>query len=273
MGACERPDLQGCPVEEIAFEGTENIDVDDLAESIATAETRRTLFGTVVVEYETFDRFVLERDLARVERYYRARGYYGAHVRAARVVKVGPEKVRVEIAVDPGAVVTISALTIDENAWSPNQESFDAIASVSDVLSRARTDEGGLEVGAPFDEGRYDKVKRAIVRAMTENGYAYATVDGRVEVDLVARTATIAFVPSLGPRCTFGPITVRGTGEIPESSVLRAIGFKEGDRFSTATLEQAEYSLAELGVFSSVEIQPLLAAEGEAKTNVVPGWV
>ncbi len=270
QGACERPDLQGCPIEEVAFEGTEEIDADDLAASIATAETRRTLFGTVVVEYETFDRFVLERDLARVERYYRARGYYGAHVRAARVLKVGPEKVRVEIAVDPGAVVTVSSIGFDEKAWSASQEAFDAFAAASDVLSRARTKDGGLGVGAPFDEAKYDMVKRALVRAMTETGFAYAKVEGKVDVDLVARTATIVFVPTLGPRCTFGPITVRGTGEIPEASVLRAIGFEEGDRFSTAKLEQAEYALAELGVFSSVEIQPLLAGEGEARTSVVP---
>ncbi len=79
----------GCAIEDVSFEGDEVISGDELAARIATAESSRLLAGALepvpilsiwdalTVEYERFDRFVLERDLARIERYYRARGFYG----------------------------------------------------------------------------------------------------------------------------------------------------------------------------------------------------
>src|SRR3954462_3891048 len=74
-------------VKSIDFSGNDVIDADDLREKLATTTTAKFLglFRGIVYEYSVFDRFVLERDLQRIERYYRAVGYYHARVRAGRV--------------------------------------------------------------------------------------------------------------------------------------------------------------------------------------------
>lgn len=270
-GACQRPDLTGCPVEELRFEGAYGVDADDLATHLATAETRRTLFGAVVVDYETFDPAVLERDLERIERYYRARGYYEAHVRAARVTPRGDDGVAVEIAVDPGLPVLVGSVTLELAGVRPGPETFEVLGALKDVEAQAAEDaERGLARGKAFDEQNYDGLKRALIRAMANSGFAYADVEGRVDVDLATRTARIRLTPKLGPPCTFGAITVRGSSEVPEAAVRRAIGFDEGEPYSRSKLEQAEQSLAELSVFASVEVEPGLSPPGAPPTARIP---
>src|SRR5688572_11187291 len=71
-------------IDNVAIEGTSKVDADEVEDKIATATSPRFLgmFRGVVLDYELFDPYVLERDLARIERLYRARGFYQARARA-----------------------------------------------------------------------------------------------------------------------------------------------------------------------------------------------
>ncbi|HEX7450964.1 MAG TPA: POTRA domain-containing protein, partial [Polyangiaceae bacterium] len=82
-------------VKSVEFTGNDAISEDDLEEKLATADSPSFLgfFQGVVYDWNVFDRFVLERDLQRIERYYRTRGYYHARVRAGRVFFVAKNKV------------------------------------------------------------------------------------------------------------------------------------------------------------------------------------
>jgi outer membrane protein assembly factor BamA len=74
-------------VSSIEIQGLRDADPDEIEDGLSTAESPR-LFGIVerVLEYATYDRHVLSRDLARIERALRARGYYEAKVTSARVI-------------------------------------------------------------------------------------------------------------------------------------------------------------------------------------------
>ena len=101
-------------IDRVDVVGAEKVDGDDVEDKIATAETKRALWGSLegvpiltifdamLVEYRTYDQLVLERDLQRVRRFYQARGFYEAQVRAGRVVPTEGRHVRVEIVVDEG---------------------------------------------------------------------------------------------------------------------------------------------------------------------------
>src|SRR5262245_56227730 len=78
----------------------------------AIAEDPELEVGLATHEDEPFDQDVLEKDLERIRRYYRARGHYDAVIRAARVVRVAKGKVRVEIEVAPGAPVLVSRIDL-----------------------------------------------------------------------------------------------------------------------------------------------------------------
>src|SRR6478736_1114653 len=76
-------------VSTVDLEGTGRVDTGPLEDELATTETP-LLFGVFprVLEYATYDRAVLAKDLERIERFLRARGYYEAKVRASRVVRL-----------------------------------------------------------------------------------------------------------------------------------------------------------------------------------------
>ena len=63
-------------VDDVTIRGANKVDGDEVLDRIATTESPRLLglFPGVIYEYSLFDRNVLQRDLARVEAFYRAKG-------------------------------------------------------------------------------------------------------------------------------------------------------------------------------------------------------
>jgi outer membrane translocation and assembly module TamA len=261
--------------------GADEIDEEDVKAKIATTDTKRTLGGaleeiplldlidSLTVEYQYFDRFVLQRDLERVRRYYRSRGFYDAQVLAGRVIPLPDHRVRVEIVVEEGLPVLIEEVHVDFPGW---QQAFDTNAKLRDIVAKLETKRVAGDEGRPrFDEERYEKTKTALLRALTDDGFAYAEVQGTVRVDLARRAAKVHFTVRAGPPCTFGPIAIDGLDEIPEDPVRGSLGFEEGDPYSTQQLDLAQRALNDLGVFGSVEIaaEPDRAGKG-ARKPVIP---
>lgn len=270
--ACSRPDLSGCVVEDVDIVGNQALADDEIEERIATAESQHAVGGALqhvpilgpldrlTVDYERFDRFVLERDMARVERIYRSHGFYEARARAARVTKRKDGTVRVEIAVVEGPPVLLGRVDLAWKDWA---------LPLAEKVTRPVTDaKNDLAIDERFEEEAYEKTKHDILRAMTDRGFAYANVQGSVAVDLVTHRATVLYTLELGPKCTFGTITFDGLGEIPEDVVRDALEIREGQDFSTSALESAQYALADFGVFGTIDVRPQLSTGPERVTAV-----
>lgn len=291
LGACTTKPLPKAPViDEVDVLGNEEVDEDEITDKIATAESERLLGGVLepvpvldlvdalTVDYQFYDRLVLERDLQRVERYYRSRGFYDVQVRAGRVQRLPDGEVRVEIVVREGLPVLIESVELSFPAW---QRAFETNAKLHDIArDLGESPVVGGEPAPRFDERRYEETKRALLRALTDDGFAHAELRGRVKVDLARRRAAVRFDVDAGPPCTFGPILIQGLAEegLPESLIRRALGFERGDPFSTEAIDLAERALGDFGVFASVEIVPelgpadddLAPAKDDEPTTVVP---
>jgi outer membrane protein insertion porin family/translocation and assembly module TamA len=231
-------------VADVEITGADEIDTDALESGLSTSETAE-LFGVIprVFEYSTYDPAVLARDLERTERFFRARGYYEAKVRVARVVALDAHHVRVEIEVVPGEPVRVRRVDPAGIALLPADVAGPAVSAI------------GIREGEIFDEARFDADKSALLAALTDRGYAFAKITAKARVDIAAHAADISYVVELGPPARFGPITLVGLGEIPEGPVRANLGVEEGDRYSSSDLVDAQKALASLGVFSSVEVK------------------
>ena len=267
-------------IDRVDIVGSERVDGDEVEDRIATAETRRalggvlegtpilTIFDAMTVEYETYDPLVLHRDLERVRRFYRSRGFYEAQVLAGRVISTEGDNVRVEIHVREGEPVLLDRVELKVDG--PGVASPEVVA-LQDLVEGYKNAEPASGESAPrFEEDGYDALKAELVRAMTGRGFAYAKVGGDVQVDLGRRRATAVIHVVTGPRCKFGAITFRGLDEIPEGPVRRALGFEAGERYSTIEMEDAQYALADLAVFGSIEIAPQLSKEGTRQRTDIP---
>jgi len=233
-------------------EESEVINADELRAGLATAESSfwAKLLAGHLVEYEEFDETVLARDLERIERYYQARGYYEAKVTATRVEPADEDfpkarMVRVFIQVREGDPVRIAERV---KVTGVEQVPLDPVGVA--VVRAVALDEGDV-----FDEAKFEDTKEAIVEALADNGYAFAEVRSRAEVDLSRHLAWVAYEIDPGPRAVYGRVAIVGLDEIPEQKVRDALFIEEGKLYSRADLRDAEKALESLGVFSSVEVR------------------
>jgi outer membrane protein assembly factor BamA len=251
-------------VESITVSGNESIDDADIEEKIASRASPRFLgvFQGVVYDYEVFDRYVLERDLQRIERYYRTRGFYWTRVRAGRVFNTGPRKVSVEILIDEGPPTYVGRIDIHGIESLPLDLTEAAERSVHDAL----------DVGDRFEEEQFDIAAEALQRVFADNGHAYVRVRRAADVDATRNLASLGYWVEAGPVARLGEIKIHGLAGIPEDQVRRTLGLTEGDVYSREELDSAERALLDLGVFSAVRVEPRLEEdrlEGAA-SDVVP---
>lgn len=231
--------------------GNEHLDDDEIEERIASRETPKFLglFPGVIYDYEVFNRFVLERDLQRIERLYQSRGYYQARARAARVFRSG-SKVRVQIVVEEGAPVLLRRVDVHGIQDLPAEAREAARASVTDELG----------LGVPFEEEKLGRAAKALARALGDRGYAQAVVRKSADVDLPQSTVAVGFWVEPGQPSELGAVTLQGLEDLPEDRVRRALDLEPGMPYSQSELDEAKRAVLDLGVFSSVDIEPQVAA-------------
>ncbi len=246
----------------VTVEGNHQLSGSAIEDRIATTASPRFLgvLPGVVYDYEILDRSVLQRDLARVERLYRARGFYDAVVRAGRIRYRNDRHVEVTIEVEEGHPVLVRAVQTGGLQGLPAPVAAAARAALN---RRARG-------GKPFEEEPFQKAEGDMRRALTDRGYAWAKVLRRADVDLPGHYARVFFDVRPGPPARFGALTVEGLGE-----AARGAGApRRGHRSGRAVLDgrgspRRQQAVLNLGTFSSVEIVPDLAVPG-ADAGVVP---
>ena len=252
------------------MQGASAVDEGAITDEIATAPSPKFLglMRGVVYDYEIFDPFALQRDLSRVERLYRARGYFEAHARAGRVLSTGPSHVRVEIIVEEGLPVLTAETRLQWNGNVP--------ATLQDLVLKGAG--RALRKGAPFDEDKFKDAETGAKKVLTDNGYAFAKIRSDVFVDLVQHHANVVFEIDPGRPAVFGRITIAGLDpdgkgtqvqEIPEESIRRTLDLTEGAPYSTAALDSATQALLDLEIFSVVQIVPELPDPPPAN-DIVP---
>ncbi len=247
-------------IDSVKVRGASEVDPDEITDRLATTASPKFLgfFRGVVYDYSIYDASVLQRDLARVERYYRGRGFLDARARAARVRHDGPDHVHVMIVVDEGPPTLDREIRIQGLEGLPVADAEAVRAAATKALPR----------GTRFDEDAYKQAQADVLSALTDRGYAYATVKAAAQADLGAHAIDYEFTATPGIPAVFGKITFAGLGTDPgagrpkpvdEKPLRRAIDIREGDKYSSAEVQAATQALLDLEIFSAVTIEPTLS--------------
>ena len=214
-------------------------------------------------QWPLFDPSAFERDLDRLERWYRARGYYDARVVATEELRDRDEPViDLAILVEEGEPVLITRLDVTGLQQLRG--------SLRDEL-RAAVE---LELGDPFDEALYERSKEALLKALQEASYARAQVRGQVEINPDLRLARVHIEVETGPPCRFGRVRVTGQGELPADPIWGAADIQQGAPYSLSAMTDARRAIWALGPFASVELESVLREDSDVVdvlVNVVPG--
>lgn len=247
-------------VEAVSVEGVSNREEKEIREGIATRDPSRLLgqFPTgFVYDYELFDEATLARDLERIQRQLRRRGYYEAQVRAARVIVLEEDRVRVEIEIQRGAPVLVRKVETNGLAGLP----FEAASRALEI--------NPVRAGEVFDEDVYEKAEADVSNALADYGYAHVRTLGSAKVDLASHSAIVTFDVTPGVRAQYGAISVEGLRELPEGPVRRTLGLEPGASYSRRDLELARAALFDLGVFSKVDVVPDLKNPKEVRVPIL----
>jgi outer membrane protein assembly factor BamA len=257
---CSKIPPQRYALDAIDFAGNEALDDDELKEKIASRESPRVLglVAGVLDEYEVFDRYVLERDLERIQRYYRARGYYQARARIARVFHSSGRHVRVEIVIDEGPPVRVGRVDVHGLDGLPAE----VRARASKLAARR------LRLQRPFEEERFHLVEQELTRLLGDHGYAYAKVRSGADVNLPRNVAAVGYWVEPGKPARIGRVRIAGLGRIPVEPVVRALDLTPGEPYSLSRLDAARQAVLDLGVFASVTLEPDLERKGDQPEQV-----
>ncbi len=263
-------------IRSVDVEGTRGVDPGPLLAGMATAPSRRFLgvWDGVAFEYEIYDENLLARDLERVERYLRARGYYEGKVRAARVIRLEDgRRVRVEIEVVQGVPVLVRRVEVaglDALPWSVGKTSFAAEVLRHVGFRDCTLGPDGVTClsGDLFDEAVFEGSKEKIADTLANHGFAFVRVEATADVDITHHAADVRFVVTPGPMAVYGAITIEGLDQIPARKIRAQLAIEAGEPYSRRELRAAEDQLAALGRFSVVEVREDLGHPEQASVPV-----
>lgn len=227
-------------------------------------------------EWPTLNHAVLEIDRQRIERFYRARGFYDARVlevRYAPAEAARPGAAVVPGACDPRREECEVAITVVVEEGQPLHVGTVEVSGLEGLPQdvRQRVLDGALpEPGARFDELDYDQGKQALLERLAEESYAAATVGGQVRLDHARRQAEVSYQVVLGASYRLGKLRVEGEAGLPEEPISAAAGLERGQLFRQSILADVQREVYALGAFSSVEVdRELDAASHEVNLRVL----
>lgn len=244
--ACSQVPQNRRILDAIDFRGNDSLPAEEIEEKIASRASPDFLwlFKGVIYDYELFDRYVLERDLQRIERLYRAQGFYKAKARAGRVFATGKRSVRVEIVIEEGPETKVARVDLHgKQELSPEVQ-----AEMEKTIAR-------LAPGKRFTEAAFEETALALTSMLASNGYAYARVSRVADVDLPNDRVSVGFWLKPGVLARYGAVRILGLKNIPEAPIRRALDLRAGDVYSLSELTEAEQALLGLGIFSSVRVE------------------
>ena len=220
------------------LEGVKKVDRSELEEKLATKASDRAAWG----EVRKLDPDALAYDLRRIVAFYKEHGYYRATVDEPEVRPDGEGRVKIVIRVHEGEPIRVTRVDV---------QGLDAAPEARD---RAR--KLALQPGQIFTWAAYDATRAQLQSALGSTGWADGKVTASAVVKASEGVAEVTYQVEAGRRYRFGPVTVKGTVEVPEGKVAgRATRVvKPGDFWDERRLDEIQSRVLELGVFSGVRV-------------------
>lgn len=239
---------------DVEFLGNEHVPEREL---LAAVQSRKTSHLPLTAPFY-LDADVARTDAERVERFYRARGFYEAEVLAWRLARSHEKRASLGFVIDEGPRTRVRQLTFAGlDGLPPGDRSF-------------VTRDLPLRKGDVVTEEGYDQSRQLIEDRLRMRGYAFAEVEGEVRVYPGTRTAEVLFAAETGSRFRFGKITLAGNEQVSKRPVLwAASAIRPGERFDERAVDEAQGDIYDLGVFRAVNVEVQDPVAGTDRLPVV----
>jgi translocation and assembly module TamA len=245
VAGCATGEKRDLPqVHSVRIEGARKVSEGDIKKHILTSENSWVPFS----QKHYFEEDAWKTDLRRIERYFRARGFYQAKVTRDEVKPHGQKEVDVVATVEEGEPTHVGSVDLQGLDDLPQDDRHRLLEQVN------------LAPGQVFIVERWEGLKEKLLRTLREAGYAAAKVQGEVKVGLDTRVADVTVSVDHGPRYRFGDISVKehtpsrvSPWRVAEQAAADAT---PGDWYSLKAQSSAEARVFKMGVFGAVKVKP-----------------
>lgn len=220
-------------LQEVRFEGNEEVPDSKLVELMSTAPRRLLTLGSGKLVTATLD-----EDLENIRSYYALQGYVG--------YKVGPAQPRVD-----GRDITL-VIPIEEGRRRQVVDlAFEGMEHLDEAAVRRSVP---LSSGGPFHPLLLEDTLRIIRGLYEEKGFPDAQVSSREDWNTAGSLVDVTVEVIEGPRTVVDRVILRGNYRTDDEVIERAVDLHPGEPVSRTRLLEVERRLYGLGLFSRVEV-------------------
>lgn len=176
----------------------------------------------------------LADDVARLEAYYKERGYHKIRASVQVVPTQGEGVVDLRYTVREGPPLVVESIHVGFEAPDEVTAALMAAPEYAEAIEKQP-----LSPGAILHDGRRMESLQAFTRVMRENGHAFGSVRFEARIDTQRSTAFLDFTLRPGPSVRLGRIGIQGAESVPSALFARQSGLHSGQLFRLSDLERA----------------------------------
>jgi outer membrane protein assembly complex protein YaeT len=188
-----------------------------------------------------FDTQKFTDDLAHIERFYEAHGYYNARI--TYDLTLSRDKVTPHLSVSEDKPITVGTIDIKVANSSPPPQELDR----SFKLPFNRDD--------VFDQDAYQTAAQDLLNLYTTHSFAHAKVQRHAVVEVGPLQARIRYDVEPGGRCVFGNTKIIGIKKVDSKLIEEQLIYKPGEPFNSRKLAATRSAIVGLNLFSAVDIE------------------
>lgn len=234
---------EGPLVEALHFAGNDAFEPHELKQYMKTTESN-------FLRIAFFDRKVLDKDLANIERFYQSRGFIDAQV-ALEDVQLSADGLEIEVLIG----------VYEGPSWIVSDVAFDGNEVFSDEELRSVVT---LKPDDPYLPNEVEADRRRLLDAYARNSYLDATVLQSIDRNDASQLAEIRYRIVEGGQAVIDSIRISGDDKTREFVIRRELEFSAGEPFDFQKIGESQARLYRTGLFNSVWIEP--APEDTGKT-------
>lgn len=235
-------------VKQVSFKGNDTFDDAELkAQIVTTAPTLWNLITFWSDERHFFNPVELQKDVARLRRFYRRNGFLHPFIDYNAAYDSTKNIVRVLFSVEEGPPLSI--MNIDFLGPDGRPAFYQFSGANQDRWQSFREANTRLRVGDRLSRFELTRIRDRSLEWLNNRGYAYSRVCPQTDVDSTDNYVDLRFRIHAGPINRFGPIIVEGNERIATDLILREMPFAPGDRYNRSKLIEGQRQLFASNLF------------------------
>ncbi len=188
----------------------------------------------------------LQRDVARLRRFYADAGFLGTGVHYDVAFDRSHNAVRIRMIVDEGRPVIVRSIAVQTSAGGdPGTQLPEAMQAAWRNFVQGRQD----LIGARLTDTAQTRLVGRVLDWWMARGWAFAQAASEVRVDSASASSDVRVTLDPGPRARVDSIQIEGNHSVSDALVRRTVPLAPGDWFSSAKLAAGQRRLFALNLF------------------------